>query len=383
VNVALVVERMDVTLGGRERYTAQVAAALACKGVDVTIVCQQAKFESTGVKIVELGRRGALRYSKLANFIADARAYLRKNRFDIVHAMMSLPGADIYQPHGGIAPAALQNRLERRGVLGKIFTRLAWPLNFNRMVSSAFEKQIVKDKSTCCLCVSDKIAHEFKRYFGRVENVRVLFNGVDCPPADTPSRDKWRRQRRGELGIADDEIVFLTAANNFELKGVPQLIHAFAAWQGRTQKRGRLIIVGRGNIAKYQALASRLGAGGKVHFAAVTTEIFQWYAAADVIALLSWYDACGLVLLEAVSWGIPTLTTINAGAAGLVAAGRCGLVVSSPEDRPAIAAALEKLSDVNTRAAMSGAGLKLGPTLTIGRHVDELIELYRQLQKKK
>lgn len=129
MKIALVIERMDASRGGRETSTSQIACELARRGEDVTILCQQGRSEPAGVTIKELGRRGLTRSRKLANFIADVEREISAGRYDIVHAMLPVPSSNVYQPRGGTIPGQLAASLRCRTVFVRPMLRLLKPLN--------------------------------------------------------------------------------------------------------------------------------------------------------------------------------------------------------------------------------------------------------------
>jgi UDP-glucose:(heptosyl)LPS alpha-1,3-glucosyltransferase len=143
----------------------------------------------------------------------------------------------------------------------------------------------------------------------------------------------------------------------------------------------RLIIVGRDPAAAegYVRHASLRGVAPMVSIVPDDREIFRWYSAADVCVLLSWYDPCSRVVLEATRWGVPSITTEFNGAAEIIKRG-CGMVVPSPSNRDAVAAAMEAMSDDKRRSEMSQNCLAIAPSLSMKRHVDELIKIYQEVR---
>ena len=113
-------------------------------------------------------------------------------------------------------------------------------------------------------------------------------------------------------------------------------------------------------------------------FVGPTDEIHQWYAAADACVLLSWYDPCSRVVLEATRWGIPSITTVYNGASEILADG-AGIIVGSPKDRRAVAAAMEELADPHRRAMRARACLDVAERLSMDRHVEELLKIYTEV----
>ncbi|HVS17075.1 MAG TPA: glycosyltransferase, partial [Planctomycetota bacterium] len=96
---------------------------------------------------------------------------------------------------------------------------------------------------------------------------------------------------------------------------------------------------------------------------------------ADVCALPTWRDTCGMVLLEALASGVPVVTTRRAGAAELVLDPHAGRVVGRPEVAPLADALLGQLGrelDDAERAAVRKSVLERGRKPWLERLVREL-----------
>jgi len=383
VNIALVIERMDVGRGGRETSTSQIAAELVTRGHAVTILCQSGSWAYPGVTMRPLGRRGPWRATKLANFIADVQREAESG-FDVVHAMLPVPGADVVQLRGGTIPAQRRASRRRRGLLYRLLSPVTEPLNAHRAEMAKLEAQVAADPETLLLPVSDMVAREVADDYDRTDGVRTVYNGVDVPDAPAELRDQWRSALRQRLGVGDDDPVFVTVATNFRLKGVRQAIQAFARWITRADgANARLVVVGRDPVTAdgYRRLAGSHGVGRHVFFEAPTDQIFQLYSAADVCVLLSWYDPCSRVVLEATRWGLPSITTCCNGAAEVLGES-AGIVVDNPNDIDAIAGAMEQLADSAVRRLASEACRVIGDRLTITRHVDQLLDVYDEVRRR-
>ncbi|MDP6544955.1 MAG: glycosyltransferase family 4 protein [Phycisphaerae bacterium] len=379
MKVALVIERMDPLRGGRETSTAQVAAELARCGCGVTIVCQSGRWESPGVDVRQVGAKGTSRVSRLRNFAADVARAIEGQGFDIVHATLPIPQANVYQPRGGTVPAQIAASLRRRSAPSRLLRRITEPFNACRRRMAAFERDLLTGGRAICLCVSQMVKDECFSYYGLTDGVEMVYNCVDAPAGDT--RDDDRSRIRGDIGAAADDPVFLTVATNFELKGIARGIEAFARWRGDSGRDGsRLVVVGRRSPDRYIKLAADCGAGDAVVFVPPSEEIFQWYAAADAVILLSWYDPCSRVVLEAARWSIPSITTRFNGAAEAFGDGGC-IVVDSPLDSGAIVAGMAVMADPVTRQKHSEACGALGDYLGVERHVKELIDAYGRAPK--
>jgi len=376
MRIALVIERMDVARGGRETSTAQIAAALAARGHEVSILCQDCTWSREGVAVRALGRRGLLRHQRLANFAADVQREAQSGAYDIVHTTLPVPGANVYQPRSGTMPAQLAASLRRRSRLTRPIAAAFLNFNVHRRRLTALEDRLVRHTEALLLPVSRMVADEFAQYYRRTERVQVVFNAADSPPRDPDTWAHWRQKARYLLGADSRTTVFLTVAKNFELKGVPELIRAFARWYHRHDRPdAHLIVLGRDNVEGYQRHAGLRDVGARVLFVPHTPEIARWYAAADACVLLTWYDPCSRVILEAVRCGLPCLTTAFNGAAEILADG-AGLVVDSPANGPAIESALARLHDARFRTVAAEACRRVADRLSMDRHVEELLAAY-------
>lgn len=388
MRIALIIEDMTPSRGGREASTAQIAESLVAAGHDVTILCQAGLWTCDKVTIRLLGSRGVTRELRFANFVRDAQNAISNGAFDITHAMLPVPGVDVYQPRGGCFPAQFAGSNRRKSHIGRVISAIGLQFNAFRKQLACLESQVLKNPKTITLAVSEMVAEEIRYNYKNLpaENLRVVFNGADIPDIDTATREGWRKAIRKTHGISDDEVVFLTVAKNYELKGIGSAIRNFAAYRRNRrggEPSGRLIIVGCENPGgKFRQQAKSLGVGEFVLFAAPTKNIFQWYSASDVCILLSWYDAASRVILEATRWRIPSITTTYNGAAEILTGG-AGVVVESPNDDRSILAAMTELSDPQKRIARSGLAEKIAPNLSMARHTEGLLEIYNEIMERR
>ena len=373
---------MDLFRGGRETSTAQIAAELARRGCDVTILCQQGSWRHEGVEVVPLGRRGLTRAGRLRNFVDDVHRQLGQTHYDVGHAMLPIPAADVVQFRGGtIAGQRLASR-RRKGPIGSALAGLFAPLNARRATMAMLERQLIADESVALLPVSDMVAQELAEHYGRTENLRVVYNAVADPVADAEQVAQWRRQGRIRVGLESEGILFLTLATNFALKGVAETIRAFARWRGTVGRKvpGRLVVVGRTpeRAEGYSRLAGAHGVAREVVFEDWTDRVEQVYAAADVCVLLSWYDPCSRVVLEATRRGIPSITTAWNGAGEILGDGG-GMVVPSPRHLADVAEAMVELTDAEKRRRAADRCLAMSDQLSMSRHADELMAIYQEV----
>jgi UDP-glucose:(heptosyl)LPS alpha-1,3-glucosyltransferase len=138
----------------------------------------------------------------------------------------------------------------------------------------------------------------------------------------------------------------------------------------------RLVVIGRGDVARYRARAGELGVAGQVVWLGVRADIERWYVAADVLVLPTRYEPFGNVHLEALASGLPVVTSRVAGGAEVLDA-RCGAAVDarSPAE---VADAVARLRS-RPRAEVCVAARAAAEPFTFGRQVSELERLYKRV----
>ncbi len=380
MKVALVIEKFDPSRGGREVSTAQIAEGLARRGQDVTVFCMSAGSGGQGFRVQELKTWGLDRATKLASFARSVRGAARDGGFDIIHATLPIPSANVFQPRGGLVGAQEAASLRKRRGPERFFAQLAQPLNAHRAKMRSMERKLLAKPDALCLAVSEMVAREFMNYYARDKNVRVIYNAVDAPDVPEDQRLQWRRDRRNLVKAGPESPLFLSVATNFRLKGVDQAIDAFARWyrSPKGSPGARFVAIGQKKVADYRRLAKKLGVAKQVHFEPPTEDVWPWYAAADVCVLLSWYDPCSRVVLEATRWAVPSITTVFNGAAEVLVRG-AGLVVSSPDDISAVEKAMAEIADPESLAKRRQACRDVADELSMDRHVEQLLEAYREV----
>lgn len=112
-----------------------------------------------------------------------------------------------------------------------------------------------------------------------------------------------------------DKLVILTISYLSKTKGINYLIQAFKELKS---KDGVLVIAGSGK--EEENLRILAGNNDKIHFVGYVDgfEKFKWYSIAHIFVLPSLYDAWGLVVNEAMWFGLPVITTHAAGCSEMI-----------------------------------------------------------------
>jgi len=91
--------------------------------------------------------------------------------------------------------------------------------------------------------------------------------------------------------------------------------------------------------------------------------------------LPTYYDACSLVVIEAMASGIPSITTIFNGASGIIADGKNGYIISHPPNPSDLADKMHLLMDHKKRRKMSEEAFRTGQEYSAERNHREMMRV--------
>jgi len=146
-----------------------------------------------------------------------------------------------------------------------------------------------------------------------------------------PARTFERAEARLQLKIAPQQTILLFVGRLAVEKNMETLLQA-ASKVFDFDSNHRLWIVGDGPYrTECQMFVRKLGIGDKVKFAGFVArdEVDQYYAAADAFVFASMTETQGLVVQEAMSYGLPPIVVEGGGASGEIIAGFNGLLAKN------------------------------------------------------
>lgn len=386
MRIALVVEQVDRRKGGAETSVGEFAGHIAAAGAEVCcLTCASQASSEGGVEVRPVGTNTGLRWWRYKKFLEAAAVACRKGQFDVVHAIVPCEAADIYQPRGGTIPETLARNLAlARPGLRRSIKQLLQTLTLKQQVMLQAERRLLSGpRSPIVACVSSYVARQVRQHYNTPgPKVRVIFNGVNPDSADTQRRSQDRRELRRQWGFDEQAVVFATVAHNFKLKGVHRFLQAAALVQPGGRQAG-FVVAGKGGEGPYRRLAKRLGLADVVRFAGPLSDVWGLYHAVDVCVLASYYDPCSRVVLEAMTAGLPCVTTRYNGASDVIDDGDNGYVIDSPDDVPALADRMTLLMDDGRRGRLGQACLLLRDEVSMARHARQMLVLYEEVARGK
>lgn len=357
-------------IAGSERHLLTLLPALACQGVEVTMLVleepgQPARsfcraLEQAAIPVERLPIRGHLDPSLLARLSARLRAL----RPEIVHT--HLLHADLY----GL-PAA-----RRAGVACAISSRHNDnPFRRNPLLGWANRRAMRYAMRVVA------ISHALARFVTEVERVeaeRIVTIHYGLDPRAVRFDD--RASARAAFGLDPAAPVIGLFGRLIRQKGVDVLLEAFARLRA-DHPAACLLIVGDGVLRPaLEAQAGRLGLDGAVTFTGWVEDGARLMPACDLIAIPSRWEGFGLVALEAMAAGRPLVASQVSALPEIVSDGETGLLVP-PDDAGALAEALGALlADPARAAAMGAAGsARLASAFSVEKMVQATLALYHDV----
>jgi UDP-glucose:(heptosyl)LPS alpha-1,3-glucosyltransferase len=368
-----IVRQKYTPYGGAERFVERALAALAARGVELTLVTRRwprdgdARVTPLIVNPPYVGRTW-----RDASFARAACAALSGMPGTLVQSHERIACCDIYRAGDGVHAVWVEERLRE----APAFARPAIAASpYHRYMLAAERRLYASPRLQRVICISRMVQDEIHERFGVPrERMPVIYNAID-PAVFSPRLSAHRTGVRARYGIGDDACVFLLVGSSYARKGVARALEALA----QLPPPAHLVVVGRDrHPARYLALARRMGLAQRVTFAGAQQDPKPFYGAADAFVLPTLYDALSNAVLEALACGLPVVTSDRCGAGELVREHGAGAVCGA-RDIDAIAAGMHALLAPAVRSAASGGALAAMRPLTPDAMAARLVALYESL----
>lgn len=326
--------------GGVERVMVECLRFLASRGHETHAFASEWDLSAVPSKVIrhDVPARRLLAAGKVAAFRHDSARAIATLGPDAVggFGVAAAPGSVVWMQsvHAAWIDISRRTRTPRE--------RFKQRLNpFHPMILRAERQMLINREYRRLIALTPQVAADLMRHYGvSSTDIDLLPNGFSHAEFNPGNRWYRRAEVRQRLGFAPDATVIVFVANESERKGLPQLLRAVARLRDPSLN---LLAVGKFDPAPVAALATTLGLGDRVRLPGASAEAASFYAAADVFALPTQYEAWGLVIVEALACGLPVLTSRSAGAAVAVREGTTGELLDDPRDEIEIAQKLAKL----------------------------------------
>ncbi len=295
MKICIFTESIDKKDGGPSRSVPILARGLAELGLDVTLMAVETDemnthlLDGTSVKLITVPSKTSQNgYTNL----------LKQGGYDIIHSqciwvpsyhkvavaarMLNIP--IIITPRGTLEPWSLEQKKWKK--------RLALLLYQNNDLQKA-----------SCILATAQMEAEHVRELGIKTPIAIIPNGIDI--------SEYKCRTFTEKATVKKQIVFLSRIHI--KKGIEFLINA---WQELYEKYPdwRIVIAGNGEDSYIEQLKSLIKERGLAHCIEIIPPVFgdekhKLYCESSLFVLPSFSENFGMVIAEAMSCGLPCITT--------------------------------------------------------------------------
>jgi len=360
--------------GGAELFTQRLVESLIKKGVEVHFFARTWKGEqNSAIHMHQIGGPGSPSVLRQFWFVNAVKREVEKYSFDLVQSNERTLCQQVYRAGDGVHARWLELRCARFG----FWRRLSIKINPFHCYLLWLEKRMFEDAALKAVIVNSNMVRKeiTSRFEIEDEKIHTIYNGIDIEKFHPRLRKTEGAQLRQQNGVRDDELVILFVGSGYERKGLLPLLKAFAM----SGVCGKLWVVGKGDVKKYQREARCLGIEDIVTFWGPQKNTPSFYAAADIFVLPTLYDPFPSVILEAMASEVPVITTVNSGAAEIIEQGKEGFVMSAPEAIEELVSYIEQLSNYKLRGEMAKHARMKVENFSMKKKSEETMQLYRTL----
>jgi len=239
-------------------------------------------------------------------------------------------------------------------------------------LNAQLERRVIPRADTI-VAVSSKVEDELNAHGISNEQIRVIHNGVDTDEFKPGSVERALLDLPVEVPLAFFAGDIRTPRKNLDsilraLKHVPDL---------------HLAVAGSVKGSPFPSMAKRLKVDSRTHFLGFRRNIDDLMRASDMFVFPSRYEACTLVLLEAMASGLPIITAETAGGAELVN-DSCGIVLDEPDDIERLSRSMAKLvNNSDLRDSMSQSARETSQNYTWSKMTDKYLALMNRTRESK
>ncbi|WP_318617361.1 N-acetyl-alpha-D-glucosaminyl L-malate synthase BshA [Sporosarcina sp. YIM B06819] len=226
-------------------------------------------------------------------------------------------------------------------------------------------------KSTITTTVSESLRQETLELIEPEKDLLTIYNFID----ENKYRPVDAGKLKSELGIERHEKVIIHISNFRAVKRVPDIIESFRLVAKKAN--AKLLLVGDGpEKMAMEELVHDLGLQDNVIFTGKRDDLPELLAISNVMFLLSEKEAFGLVLLEAMACGVPSVATAIGGIPEVIEDSVNGFLVPLGDTALAAEKALQLLQDDKLYATFKENGFA---TVSDKFHSSTIVTQYEKL----
>jgi UDP-glucose:(heptosyl)LPS alpha-1,3-glucosyltransferase len=361
--------------GGLQRDCLKIAQRCGERGHDVTIFTRTWQGDRPNKLQVELfGRHGASNVGRNRAWLKQLAEALPQRRLDGVIGFNKLPGLDVYY---GSDPCYAAKVQRLKPFWYKWLPRYR---HFRALEETVF----ARGHRTHILVLTEQEIPSYERFYGTEgERFHVLPPGIERRKFPPEQKQQTRERLRRENGWGADVQILLLVGSGFRVKGLDRAIATLAALPEELRHQTRLVVIGQNRPTAFALLARKLAVGDRVHFLGGRNDVFDWLLAADLLVHPARSEAAGMILLEALSAGLPVLCTDVCGYASHIQRAKGGRILGSPFSQEQCNASVREMLVSNERPLWSAQGVAYAAREDLYSCHEHAVELIEGIVKRK
>ncbi|CAG9622629.1 N-acetyl-alpha-D-glucosaminyl L-malate synthase BshA [Sutcliffiella rhizosphaerae] len=361
------------TVGGSGVIATELGKLLAEKGHEIHFISSSMPFRLSKVYSniyyheVQVNQYSVFQYPPYDLALASKMAEVAKReQLDLLHVHYAIPHAVCAY----LAKKMTGDSLKIVTTLhGTDITVLGYDPSLNDMIRFGIEG------SDAVTAVSESLVQQTYDLLKPKKAIQTVYNFVD----ERIYYKKDTQELKAQYGISQDEKVIIHVSNFRKVKRVQDVIRSFKLIQN--QIPAKLLLVGDGpEISVMCNLVQELGLKDKVLFLGKQDNLEDLYSFSDLMLLLSEKESFGLVLLEAMACGVPSVGSKIGGIPEVIEPGKTGYLSEVGDIEDIAKNAINILSDDHLHKTFSNNSIKRVKDYFSSQSVlSQYEELYRQL----
>lgn len=384
--IAFAMEKFSRYAGGAESYAVSLATTLIDNDWEVHLFGEAWDGEPKDAHFHEIHIPKFLpSWIKMLLFAWKHKKMTEKQHYDVVLGFGNTIYMNVYQSHGGVHQFSTARKVyAENNVIRRIAKRIIILLSMKQWARAWIEAAPFRlNPKPRIIAIAHMIKKDMEGFFHtNADEIEIIYNGVDTKRYNSSMRQRLRGTLRDQLSIRKSDVVFLFVSYDLKKKGIEPLVEAAAELKRIGNDNFKIIVAGGSPYRSLVKLIENLCLKDNIIFAGRVKSIDEFYANSDVFVLPTYYDACSLVVIEAMASGLPSITTTFNGASGIIADGKNGYILSHPPDPLDLADKMNLLMNNETRQRMSEEALRTGQEYSAERNHREMMRVLDEVAKR-
>ncbi|WP_339146480.1 MULTISPECIES: N-acetyl-alpha-D-glucosaminyl L-malate synthase BshA [unclassified Sutcliffiella] len=361
------------TVGGSGVIATELGKLLAEKGHEIHFISSSMPFRLNKVYSniyyheVQVNQYSVFQYPPYDLALASKMAEVAKReKLDLLHVHYAIPHAVCAY----LAKKMTDDKLKIVTTLhGTDITVLGYDPSLNDMIRFGIEG------SDVVTAVSESLVQQTYDLLHPKKAIQTVYNFID----ERVYFKKDTQDLKEQYGISEAEKVVIHVSNFRKVKRVQDVVKSFHLIE--KQIPSKLLLVGDGpEISVVCNLVKELGLKDKVLFLGKQENLEDLYSISDLMLLLSEKESFGLVLLEAMACGVPSVGTKIGGIPEVIDNGKTGYLSDVGDVEDISRNAIKILGDTTLHTKFAGNAIsRVKEHFSSQRIVEQYEDMYKQL----